>query len=88
MTDSLTDDLVSQLREYADDFVDGHATHRMLVGAAAEIERLRTEVDDLNTVGADYDKALCAITMNLHEPESAKAAQLVLDKHARGSHDH
>lgn len=53
--------------------------------AIALIESLQAQVEELNTVGADYDKALCDITMNLDEPRSAKTAQKALDKHALGT---
>lgn len=53
--------------------------------AIALIKSLQDQVTELNTVGADYDKALCDITMNLDEPRSAKCAQKALDKHALGT---
>lgn len=43
------------------------------------------EILEMETVAADYDKALCEITMNLDEPRSAKTAQKVLDKYALGT---
>lgn len=59
--------------------------------AREQVEALRTallcsaDIEEVETVAADYDKALCEITMNLDEPRSAKTAQKVLDKYALGT---
>lgn len=59
--------------------------------AHGEVEALRqalhasSEILETEAIAADYDKALCEITMNLDEPRSAKIAQKALDKYALGT---